>query len=253
MTESLLLYALIFSILVLSGTVILLAGYYLNALKRISLHNKDALRSSETMLNQARQKAHEIIMAASVQARQAVAETKLFQEQASDVSSEISNTLQSIQKEELQKTSEGLRIEYSRAFDELLKEYINMFKSISKDIEVQATLEIKDFKNILRRETLESQKIVGEKIDKLYADTSNEVEDYKKQEIQKIQDNIYKITENAVQLAIGKSIDLDKHEDLILEALKEAVENQPARNATPASNAERSSAGWQSVAGGESK
>jgi hypothetical protein len=86
-----------------------------------------------------------------------------------------------------------------------------------------------DFKEILEKETLGSQKIVGEKIEGRYQEVRKEIENYRSTELLRVREDIYKIVENAIELAIGKSLDRQTHEDLVMEALREAIEvNQEA-------------------------
>lgn len=239
MDDLFLTYALVTSVLLLSGVLILVIGHLFNTLKKNHLYQKDIekirkdiVNQSQHMLDSARGKAQEIISSANDRAHEIVSQAKILEAKTTENSNEIATQLLTAQREELEKARSQLLKEYRKVLEDLYKENINLFRNISKDIEAQATLEVEDFKNILRRETLESQKIVGKRIDKLYADTQIEVEQYKKQELQKVQDNIYKIVENAVALAIGKSIDLDKHEDLVMEALEEATEKNEAKGIT---------------------
>src|SRR3989338_10710321 len=96
--------------------------------------------------------------------------------------------------------------------EDLYKENVNLFKNISKDIQEKAGSEIKDFRDILEKETLESQKIVGEKIESRYQEVQKEIENYRSTELLKVREDIYKIVENTIELAIGKSLDRQIHE-----------------------------------------
>ena len=237
MDDLFLIYALVTSVLLLSGVLILVIGYFFSTIKKIRLYQKDIERiendivhHNKQAIDRARQKAEEIITAANTRAREIIQQTNKLEDETHQAGKQIAEKLLSSQKEELERARDQLFNQYKTLLENLYQDNVNLFRSISKDIETQAVLEVEDFKNILRRETLESQKIVGKRIDKLYADTQIEVEQYKKQELQKVQDNIYKIIENAVVLAIGKSIDFDKHEDLVMEALEEAIKNQESKS-----------------------
>ena len=237
MDDLFLIYALVTSVLLLSGVLILVIGYFFSTIKKNRLYQKDIERiendivhHNKQAIDRARQKAEEIITAANTRAREIIQQTNKLEDETHQAGKQIAEKLLSSQKEELERARDQLFNQYKTLLENLYQDNVNLFRSISKDIETQAVLEVEDFKNILRRETLESQKIVGKRIDKLYADTQIEVEQYKKQELQKVQDNIYKIIENAVVLAIGKSIDFDKHEDLVMEALEEAIKNQESKS-----------------------
>ena len=238
MNELFLLYTLITSVLILSWVLIILIQYLFNTLKKNRLYQKDIERirkdivnHSQHILDSAREKAQEIINAANTKAHEIISQTNILEAKTTQSSNEIAAQLITAQRQELEKARDQLFEEYKGLLEELYKDNVNLFRSISKDIEEKAGSEIKDFKDILERETLESQKIVGEKIESRYQEVQKEIENYRSTELLKVRKNIYKIVENTIELAIGKSLDLQIHEDLVLDALREAIEvNQEARN-----------------------
>jgi hypothetical protein len=48
------------------------------------------------------------------------------------------------------------------------------------------------------------------------------MEDYKNQELQKVESGIYELLENVSKLVLGKALSLSGHEELIEKSLKEA-------------------------------
>ena len=238
MNDLFLLYTLLTSVFVLSGVLIIVIQYLFNTLKKNNLYQKDIestkkdiVNHSQHMLDKAREKAQEIINVANTKAYEIISQTKILEARTIKSSDEIASQLLTAQRQELEKARDQLFEEYKGLLEELYKDNVNLFRSISKDIEEKAGSEIKDFKDILERETLESQKIVGEKIESRYQEVQKEIENYRSTELLKVRKNIYKIVENTIELAIGKSLDRQIHEDLVLDALREAIEvNQEARN-----------------------
>ena len=213
MNDLFLTYTLLTSVFILSGVLIIMIQYLLNVIKQKDLLRKDMDSHSQHILDEAREKAQEIIRAANEKAQEIINQTEIFSRETSDSSNQILATLRKSQKEELEKIHA-----------QLLEEYVNLFKNISKDIQEKAGSEIKDFKDILERETLESQKIVGEKIESQYREVQEEIQKYRESEILKVRDNIYKIMQAAIMLAVGRSLDREIHEDLVMSALGEAIQ-----------------------------
>ena len=236
MDDLFLTYTLLTSVFILSGVLIILIQYLFNTLGKNSLYQKDIesarkdiVNHSQHVLDKARERAHEIIIAANVKAQQIITQTKILEDQTSENSNALLQQLRESQRQELEKARGQLFEEYKKTLEDLYKENINLFRNISKDIGERAGSEIKDFKDILEKETLESQKIVGEKIERRYQEVQKEIENYKSTELLKVREDIYKIVENAVALAIGKSLDHQMQEELVMDALKEAIKvNQEA-------------------------
>lgn len=103
---------------------------------------------------------------------------------------------------------------------------IKMIKNISKKVERDTISELKDFKEIMRKETIESQKIVGAKIEEDYKKVLKEIDDYKKEKLKNAEDHIYAVLQEISKLVLGKSISIEEHEQLIIDALNKAKEEK---------------------------
>ena len=122
----------------------------------------------------------------------------------------------------LEKLSYDLLNSYQKELTDLKENNIKMMNIISKDIENSTVAEFKDFKEILKKETFASQKIVESKIEDAYKVAQQEIEDYKLERIKKVEDKIYEMIKNVSTLVLAKSINLDEHEQLVLDALNKA-------------------------------
>mgnify|MGYP001600778241 FL=1 len=192
--------------------------------KDIDRISKDILNHNQEMIDHARLKAQEIIATASEKANEIISNTETFSADIQMSTDQVVSEIKESQKQEFNKARDLLLNQYKTFLEEIYKDNINLFKSVSKDIEEAAVSEIKSFRSVLEKETLESQKIVGEKIEGEYRQAEQEIEDFKNKELARLHDNFYKITQRAIELAIGKSLDRGLHEDLVMDGLKEAIE-----------------------------
>ncbi len=103
-----------------------------------------------------------------------------------------------------------------------LREFKEAVFNISKDIEIDALKEVDEFKQALEMETIQSQKIVAEQMQKKYSEAQAELQQYKARKIQELDKQIVKMVGDVVRDITGKTIPLTEHEQLILEALQEA-------------------------------
>jgi vacuolar-type H+-ATPase subunit H len=147
----------------------------------------------ERTLDKARQKGEEILNEASRKAMEILSETDSFNEDSrSKLKAHFDNVFKA-QSEEIDRIGEKLLSEYQQQLDQIKKQNINTAHNVSKDLE----------KDLL----LESKK---------------EIEEYKKAQLEKVDAQIYDILAIVAEKVFGPGIKMEKHEELVLEALEKA-------------------------------
>ena len=121
-----------------------------------------------------------------------------------------------------EKASQDFLQEYKKELNFLRENTVEIAKNASKAIEADTLKEVDDYEKVIQQETIGSQKIVEKKIEEEYAKTQKEVSAYKVEMLKKIDEEIYAILESVSKEAIGKSIPLAQHEQLIIDALEKA-------------------------------
>lgn len=216
--EPIVFFDLIIAILILSLTLGAIVIAYTKTVHKLHEQNKeknaaqkDSFKKSDHILEEARQKAIKII-----------ANANLFEE-----------STKTLFDDELKKTSEGqiktleklsydfLNI-YQKELNDLKENNVKMMSNISKDIENSVIAELKDFREILKKETFESQKIVQDKIEEAYKISQKEIEDFKIEQLKKVEGQIYDIIQNVSKIVLGKTLSLQEHEQLVIDALNKA-------------------------------
>jgi len=172
---------------------------------------KDARSKAETIVNDAIQKAQEIITSSNN-----------LNSQSKKTLDEAFETLMKHQTGYFEKASQDFLEEYKKELESLKQKNIEILKNTSKSIEEDTLREVEDFDSIIEKETVASQKIIQEKIEKDYARVQKEVDEYKTQMVNKVDEQIYKILQEVSKLVLGKSLSLAEHEQLIIDALDQA-------------------------------
>jgi flagellar biosynthesis/type III secretory pathway protein FliH len=85
-----------------------------------------------------------------------------------------------------------------------------------------ANEEVDNFKDALRQETVEVEKLVGEKVAQRYDAVSREIEDYRQKKLTEVEDKIVTLLEAVGQKVFGRSIPVDQHLELVRKSLEEA-------------------------------
>ena len=187
-------------------------AHMLNALHKEKSNIEDKmLKKSDGILDEAREKAIKI-----------VANANLFEDSAKTLfDQELKRTT-----EAQIKTLEKLSYDFLRAFQKeligLKDNNIKTMGNISKDIESSVVAELKDYREILKKETYGSQKIVETKIEEAYKTAQIEIEDYKAAQFKKVEIQIYDIIQNVSKIVLNKTLSLQEHEQLVIDALEKA-------------------------------
>ena len=138
---------------------------------------------------------------------------------------DVKAKLQSVfdtQKELMQASSDDLIKTWQGELEAVRSQDAKVFASIATTIEQQAVKEIDDFKNILLRETLGSQKAIEEKFSESYKEAETELQTYKKDQMASIDKKVTSVLSDVAKQVLGKTIRLDEHEELVLNALEKA-------------------------------
>ncbi|OGH18084.1 MAG: hypothetical protein A3C22_03175 [Candidatus Levybacteria bacterium RIFCSPHIGHO2_02_FULL_37_10] len=179
-------------------------------------------RKDVDFLEDARQKGAQIIEGSTKKAQQIIEESQTLSSEYRKQLDEALETLIKHQTSYFEKASQDFLSEYKKELDSLKARAIEVAQNTSKDIEEDTEREIKEFDNVLAQETFSAQKIVEGKIEEEYSTAQKEVEAYRQEMMKKLEGQIYKILEDVSKMAIGKSISLADHEQLIIDALEKA-------------------------------
>ena len=174
------------------------------------------------LLENARKKSADIIEEATQKAQQIITQSQSLNNSSRKMLDEALETLIKQQTSHFEKASQDFLQVYKKELNFLRENTVEIAKTTSKAIEADTLKEVDDYEQILQKETIGSQKIVEEKIEEDYAKTQKEVSAYKVEMLKKIDEEIYAILESVSKEAIGKSIPLAQHEQLIIDALEKA-------------------------------
>lgn len=180
------------------------------------------LKKNTDLLDEAQQKAVKIIDEANSRALDIINKANLATDIASETFGQEIARVSSLQIKEFEKTTSDFTKLYSQTLKDLKSKNIEVFQNVSKDIETSTDEEIKNFKESMEKLTTLSQKEVKKKIDTEYQTTVKEIENYKKEELKKIDSDIYELLEKISKLVLGKALNLSEHEDLIEKSLEQA-------------------------------
>lgn len=215
--EPLIFFDMAASIFALSIALIVVVFYFSRIIK-----NNHQPQETGNQTNEARQKIIKIIDETNSKAIDILSKTDLSTNISSDNFNEQIKRITSLQIKEFEKNSSDFINLYNQVLQDLKSKNIEVFQNVSKNIELSAAEEIKNFKDSVEKLTFSSQKMVERKINEDYKALRTDIDNYKKEELRKIDDNIYNLLEKISKLALGKTLNLSDHEDLIQKSLEKA-------------------------------
>ena len=228
--------ALIFltlAVTVLAVVLLLLAraftreAHVLHETEKINAHLQSQLTEKPIkLLEKAHEEAQEIMNQANQKASEILASSKTYETTSNQSLKDKLTELEKQQSAVFTKASEDMKIAYQNMLTQIQEQDINTLKSMTKEIESDVLADFKEFRDVLEKETINSEKVVKEKIDEEYLVMEKDLEEYRKQKYQKIDDDIYKILYRVSEMVLNEGITYDKHKELVLDALETAKKEQ---------------------------
>ena len=222
-------FDLAISLFVVSIALAAMAMSYTRVLKKLISHQEkydeiiDKINQKEfDLLEDARKKSVAIIEDATLKAQKIITEGDAINQNVKKLLEKTLGDLAQEQAAVFQKTSEDFLIEYKKQLISVQDKTIEIASKVSKNIEVDTLEEIKEFDDILAKETVSGQKIVGQKIEEEFTKAQKEVVEYKAKMLDNVNNQIYELLANISKSAIGRSLPVNEHEKLIIEALEKA-------------------------------
>jgi len=198
---------LIATIILLCIVLVAIVLSYIATIRRLNHLESE----KESLYKKTLDEQHEAISAAQKKASEIVAD-------ATHIKTETEEALNS----SISKLSSDFLSAYQTEATKLKNDNINKYSNISKSISDIVTGNLEDLKKIIAQQTIDSQRVVEVKFKEEYQKLEEEMTEYKKERIQKINSNIYEILHNISRIAFGKGISLQEHEELIAKALEES-------------------------------
>ncbi len=221
------------AVAVLAGVLFFLARAYaqsvqkLHEVEKINTNMQNQLSEKPLkLLEQAHEKAQEIINTANKQATEILASSKSYESNSNQVLKDKLTQLETQQAEVFSKASEDMKVAYQNMMTQIQEQDINTLKTMTKDIESDVLADFKEFRDVLEKETINSEKVAKGKIDEEYLAMEKDLEEYKKQKYQKVDEDIYKILYRVSEMVLNQGISYDKHKELVIEALETAKKEQ---------------------------
>ncbi len=208
---------------ILLSLLVLLFAYFLSKKeKRLAQEEKRLDKIFLKAHDEADQKAEEIIKKAIDRAEKIILDAEIVK---TDFLNRVEENLERVGEQgvrELKVDSEEFDKKYKDLFEGLKQEYLNHANTTLESVGKIADEELEDFRKVLRSETVESQELISKKISEEFDRVQKEIEDYKKNRVDNIAQEISTLVNKIAKDVLGKSLTAEQHGEIILQALENA-------------------------------
>jgi hypothetical protein len=222
-----------FTVAVLAGVIFFLARGFSKTSERLHQLEKTNTDMQSQMsqqpiklLEEAHQKSQNIIDQANKQATEILASSKVYENNSNQTLKDKLAMLEKQQEGVFAKASQDMKVAYQDMITQIQEQDINTLKTMTKEIQSDVVADFKEFRDVLEKETINSEKIVKEKIDEEYLAMEKDFETFKKQKYQKVDEDIYKILYRVSEMVLSEGISYEKHKELVINALETAKKEQ---------------------------
>jgi F0F1-type ATP synthase membrane subunit b/b' len=213
-------------IAVLSLALAAVAVSYVFLLIKLSKSEKDKVflqskirdHSSE-ILQQSHEKGLRIIQEATKKAQLILGEAQVFSNEAKAQFASDFKAASKKNEEFLESRTVEVSKMYEKFITDLRTDADEQFKMITKDMENHSLAIIGEFREALESERIFMHKELEGKIAEEYKKTQKHIEDYKVDQIKKVDKQVFDILHALTSNVLGRSLSLKDHEDLVQRAL----------------------------------
>jgi len=221
---------LIFIFIMLQGSLLVILFYLFldkfSSSKKIKLQEsvvkQEAYNKALAILEEAKDSSIRIVEEANKKAQLLLGDVQLL---TNDVKHDLNTQLQSLSEKHIQ-TLTATTAEFIDNYKNTLgaegKKTTEALEQTTTIVKEALLSEVEQFKDILRKETLDTEEQVKLKIQDEYSQVRAELEEYKKTKTAAIDAKIYEIVYDVVSNVTAKSLDVDAHQDLVMHFLEEA-------------------------------
>lgn len=223
MIDTMTLLLLLYIALLLSFTFIAFYAYSLyKEKKEVEETENNIYKIYKKIIKNAHATARQILQSTTAKASQILSETNYVNEQ---LVKDFDLNLHSVAQTDIdtfKQNSGQFSAEYQQLLQQMKDEYIKEMRQMVGLLTQSISSELKDYKDIVRAETIESQTIIEKRIEDEFEKAQKEIQEYKKQELDKVNQSVQELINSITEKVLGKTIPLADHEQLIMEALEEA-------------------------------
>jgi F0F1-type ATP synthase membrane subunit b/b' len=202
---------------------------YLSEHSRLKRHRTEReevkekyLQQAQEIIDQARMTAARLIQDAYRQQGQIVTDAEEIRASVTSQLQQNAENIISKQSEVLEKSSSEIREAYEKEIQILVDKSIKDTQSILNSINGLAEASVRKFDQMLEQQTANSAGETKRQLDEIYQKALAEISNYKTTRLKNVDKEIANVVDEVFDKVVRKSLTVEDHERLIMEALEKA-------------------------------
>ena len=185
---------------------------------KVVLQSKVRDNASE-ILRQSHEKGLRILQEASAKAEAIIKDAQIFSDSTKDHFIADLQSAKQAQEKILSSRNEEISNLYDQFVADVRHDTNERFYIVAKDMENHALAGIGEFREALESERIFMHKQLESKVEEEYKKAQRHIEDYKSDQMEKIQKRVFDILHELLGDILGRSFSLKEHEDLVQKSL----------------------------------
>ncbi|NMB69640.1 hypothetical protein GYA27_00350 [candidate division WWE3 bacterium] len=221
---------LIFIFLMLQGSLLVILFYLFidkfTSSKKVKLQEstvkQEAYTKALSILEEAKDSSLKIVEDANKRAQVLLGDVQLVTD---DVRRDLNDQLQALADKHIQvlsSTNDEFISSFKKALGDESQKTTDVLEQTTTIVRDALLSEVDQFKDILRKETFETEEQLKNRIQDEYAAVRDELDEYKKSKLASIDAKIYEIVYEVASNVTGKSLDVDSHQAVVIQFLEQA-------------------------------
>lgn len=185
---------------------------------------REAHEKAEALLENARKESLRIVEEAGKKADELLGQTQAAKE---TLQTQLAHAIEEFSQKETQahgRMAEDLIASYRIMIESGKQQYNAMVEAVIKEMAGDAGRSIKQFEESLKDQTMHYEGALKQQIQDGFMSAQKEISDYKRESLRHVEDAIYHILNLVAKSVLGKALNLEDQQDLVIHALREAKE-----------------------------
>ncbi|MGD8744567.1 MAG: hypothetical protein PVJ52_03170 [Candidatus Woesebacteria bacterium] len=183
---------------------------------------QEAYTKALSVLEEAKEESLRILNTSHEKARQVLSNSKSLTEDSKKILDQKLEQLSQKYTQDMENVSRSLSEAFRSALEAEKDRGVSEIHEVSEELKKELVEEVGDFKDVLHKETVEAERGIRDEIVGDFEQMKKELETYKKERTESINRNMYELLAKISKDVLGKTLTIDEHEELVLQAIKDA-------------------------------
>jgi len=184
--------------------------------------DKDNFKKSLSILNEAKKRSLKIYSDAHKKSKKIIEDAVILASKNKETFEQDFKEVNDNQISEYEDFLQQEMVEFKKAVENESDKSIILMQNISNEIKKEVSDSIFKFKEDILSQTIGTQNEIDQKISDEYVQIHNEIEEYRRQKISKIDEAVIETIVEVASKSLNKSFSINEHKEVILNALFEA-------------------------------